>query len=81
MLHTEVYEKFKFYFPRQSSEVFEWFPNGLNSIRVRRAASELVFTYNNGYDWCLETVDSFINKMKGDKKMNVGLHDHINKNE
>lgn len=82
MLHTDVYEKFKEMFPDHSSYVDEWFPNGKNSVRVRiKSGSDFIFTYNNVFDWCYETTDSFINKlMKGGQKMNARLHDSIDKN-
>lgn len=82
MFHKEVYEKFKEKFPEKASYLKEWFPNGRNSVRVRfNSGSDFVFTYNSEDDWCYETVDSYIKKLKGGRTMNVGLHDNINKDE
>lgn len=42
-----------------------WFPNGRNSIRIRHHNKrEYVFTYINPGEWCFETIDSFMKKMK-----------------
>ena len=70
MSHNNVFEQFKFLLPQYIGYVDTWFPNGKNSIRVRRTHGyELVFTFNGIDDWCLETVDSFLNRMKGDNAM------------
>ena len=54
----------------QSQHVIQWFPNGHNSIRVRLTNNEdFIFTYNSDKDWCYETVDSYIIRMKGERKM------------
>lgn len=81
MLHKDIYERFKNYFPHFTNEMTDWFPNGLNSVRIRGKETDFVFTHNTNKDWCLETVDSFINKIAGGKKMNVGLYDNINENK
>lgn len=82
MTHVDIYEKFKEMFPEQSFFIDEWFPNGKNSIRVRmKDGSDFIFTYTNPFDWCYETVESFIKtKMKGGRTMNVGLHENSDKN-
>ncbi len=50
--------------------IADWFPNGKNSIRVRiDGGSDFVFTYNNWTDWCYETVESHIRKMRGGANM------------
>ena len=82
MKHVEIYEKYKEMFPELAIHIEDWFPNGKDSIRVRvKSGSDFVFTYHNWTDWCYETVDSFIRKLKGGHKMNVGLHDSSDKIE
>lgn len=70
MKHVEVYEKYKEMFPEHAVYVEDWFPNGKNSVRVRiKSGSDFIFTYNEWYDWCYETVESHIRKMRGDRSM------------
>ncbi len=70
MIHTEVYKKFITMFPEVSEHLETWFPNGKNSIRVRvKSGSDFVFTYNDWTDWCYETVESYIKKMRGGSAM------------
>ena len=46
-----------------SSDSITWFPNGKNSIRVRRRPFEdLIFTFHSDKSWSLETVDKFIDR-------------------
>lgn len=67
MVQKEVFHQLKRYFPEYYENTKEWFPNGKNSIRVRlHGGSDFVFTFRNYKDWCLETVDSHIRKMKGE---------------
>ena len=69
MLQTDVYEQFKVYFPEIAFFTETWFPNGQNSVRIRQTnGQDFVFTYNGKQDWCFETIDSYIKKMKGDKR-------------
>ena len=69
MLQTDVFEWFKLYFPQYVKHVETWFPNGQNSVRIRQTnGQDFVFTYNGKQDWCFETIDSYIKKMKGDKR-------------
>lgn len=66
MSHEKVYMYFKTYLPKISEVVKEWFPNGKNSIRVRTSnRTDFIFTFYNPDDWCFETLDSYIRKMKG----------------
>lgn len=66
MSHKEVLEHFKKYFPQYAENMEQWFPNGKNSVRVRKQhMPDVVFTYNNIQDWRFETVDSYINSMRG----------------
>jgi hypothetical protein len=82
MKHEDVYKQFSKQFPEIAIHVEDWFPNGKDSVRVRiKSGSDFVFTYHNFYDWCYETLESYIKKMKGGHKMNVGLHDSINEDE
>lgn len=67
MLHKEIFHLFKEYFSQYGKQTKEWFPNGKDSIRVRLfSGSDFVFTFHNDDDWCFETVDSHIRKMKGE---------------
>lgn len=82
MKHVEVYEKLKEMFPKYVLYSEDWFPNGKNSVRVRiKDGSDFIFTYRSFNDWCLETVDSYIRKMKGGRQMNVGLYENSNEDE
>lgn len=70
MAHNDVYKQFKTQFPEYEEHIEDWFPNGKNSIRVRiKNGSDFVFTYNHWTDWCFETVESYIRKMRGGAKM------------
>lgn len=65
MLHDKVYKRFKQYFPLASKTIIQWFPNGKNSIRIRRMdGQEFVFTYYEKHNYRLETVDSFIKRLQ-----------------
>lgn len=67
MNHINILRHFKEVFPYHL-RVKIWFPNGKNSIRVRdEQGKELVFTYESPKVWTIETIDSFIKKMKGEK--------------
>lgn len=82
MKQEEVYKNFQSQFPKYAEYAEEWFPNGKNSVRVRvKGGSDFVFTYNNWCDWCFETVESYIRKMRGGTRMNVGLHENSHENE
>lgn len=66
MLHKDVYGWFAVIFPQYTSKVETYFPCGKNCIRVRlRDHQEFVFTYESLTDWSLDTVDSFIRRLKG----------------
>lgn len=70
MSHKEVYKWFELYFPQYSKYIKEWFPNGKNSVRVRQInGQDFVFTFNAPNNWRFETVGSFINELKGVRKM------------
>lgn len=65
MLHDDVYKQFKQKFPQFSKQIIQWFPNGRNSIRVRRMdGQDFIFTYQGKQNYSLETVDSFIDRLK-----------------
>lgn len=65
MMHKEVYEWFKLYFPQYSEHVETMFPNGKNSIHVRQTnGQEFIFTYNSKKDWRFETMECFLKKDK-----------------
>lgn len=66
MKHDLIFYYFKMCMPHQAKLIVKWFPNGKNSIRVRFANNEdFIFTYNGEQNWCYETVDSYIVRMKG----------------
>lgn len=67
MKHDVIFHLFRTCMPDQSRRIVQWFPNGLNSIRVRLTnKEEFIFTYNSEKEWCYETVDSYIVRMKGE---------------
>lgn len=69
MTQKEVFEIFKQYFPQMKDQIHDWFPNGKHSVRVRLGNGQnIIFTFNGDKNWCLETAESFINHLKGDKK-------------
>lgn len=70
MLHKDIFEKFKDLFPQLAETVEEWFPNGRHSVRVRTQDNhEYAFTFHRQHSWSLETIDCFIERMKGGSKM------------
>lgn len=65
MLHKDVYVWFTVIFPQYVDKVKETFPCGKNTIRVKLLdQTELVFYYESLADWRLETVDSFIARIR-----------------
>lgn len=67
MSHLIVYDYFRKLFPQFIEHIGEWFPNGKNSVRIRLLDNrDLIFTYKGPKDWRLETVDSFIKRLKGE---------------
>ena len=67
MTHDIVFQHFRACLPRHASETIAWFPNGKNSIRVRyEDGRDFIFTFNNELDWCYETAEHFIKRLKGD---------------
>jgi hypothetical protein len=67
MKHDIILYYFKHHMRHEALKMTEWFPNGLNSIRVRLTNGEdFIFTYNGERNWCFETVDSYIVRMKGE---------------
>lgn len=68
MLQHEIYKLFCDRFPEYCRPDDIWFPNGKNSVRIRQSnGQELVFTYHSRKNWRLETVESFISRLKGEK--------------
>ena len=66
MKHDLILHNFKIHLKPYAKNIVEWFPNGQNSIRVRFTnKEEFIFTYNGEQNWCYETVDSYIVRMKG----------------
>ena len=70
MSHSEVYKWFELYFPQYAGDNVEtWFQNGKNSIHIRQKNhQEFIFTFNNEGNWRFETVESFMNGLRGGKK-------------
>lgn len=70
MIHSEVYNRFKALLPIYEKLVTDWFPNGYNSIRLRlKEKGEFIFTIGHDDNWCFETVDSWIRRLKGENTM------------
>lgn len=64
MTHKEVYEIFKILFPTQIDSIRDVFPNGANSIRIRKKDGEdFIFTYHSENDFSLQSLKSFINSL------------------
>lgn len=69
MRHSDILRQFELYFPNYAGDkIAVWFPNGKNSIRVRHInGEEFIFSYNGRKDWKLETANSYLENMKGEK--------------
>lgn len=69
MAHTEVFKKFKVYFPNYADQSEAWYPCGKNTVRIRlKNKAELIFMLKNDREWRLETINIFIkHTMKGEK--------------
>lgn len=74
MTHRQVYGLFRDIFPNNYNADTIYFPNGKNSIRLRGTVGlysdkmDYVFTYVDAKRWRLETVDFFIDRLKGESK-------------
>lgn len=74
MTHRQVYGLFCDIFPNNFDENTIYFPNGKNSVRIRGVIGlynirmDYVFTYIDKTRWRLETVDLFIDRLKGEKR-------------
>lgn len=66
MSHTNIVKVFRTMFPNMNYNNVIWFPNGKNSVRLRGlfnfdgTKTDFIFTYHSNLNWCLETVDSFL---------------------
>lgn len=73
MTHGEIYKKFLTVVPSNIGYLVNWYPSGTGAIRLRfhdvYSLRDYIFSYNSDDDWCFETIDSYIKKMKGDKMM------------
>ena len=66
MVHKDVMSVLKIKFEELYSQITAWFPSGKDCVRIRIAnGQEIIFTYHSEKDWCLESVNSYISKMKG----------------
>lgn len=69
MTHKNLVKVFQVKFSDLYSQIIEWFPNGNGSIRVRtKNKQEFIFSYYGEKDWRLETVNSYILNLKGEKR-------------
>ena len=61
MLHEDIFKEYLKIFRFKPDTVIDWFPNGLNSIRLEyKNGDRFIFTYNDRLDWKLETENSFL---------------------
>lgn len=70
MSHSDVHKWFELYFPDYAGDkVDTWFQNGKNSIRIRlKNRQEFVFTMHGKNNWKFETLESFMDGLRGGKK-------------
>ena len=69
MLHEDIFKELVNMFGFDPDNVYEWFPNGLNSIRLEyKNGDRFIFTYNDRLDWKLETEDSFLRTLEESRK-------------
>ena len=65
MTHNAIFEAFKATLPKFADATVQWYPNGKNSIRaVVINRKQYVFTFMSDKDWCFETLDSHLKRMK-----------------
>ena len=66
MKPVDIFEKFVEIMPDSwVQDVWCWFPNGKNSIRLRsHTKKDFIFTYHNKNTWRFETVESFLESIK-----------------
>lgn len=73
MTHRQLYSLFRDIFSNCTNADTLYFPNGRNSIRIRGVVGlhndriDYVFTYYSNSRWRLETVDCYLDRMKGEK--------------
>lgn len=67
MTHGDIFKYFELYFPDYAKDKVDvWFQNGKNSIRIRQKnRQEFIFTYNGKDNWKFETIDSFMDGLRG----------------
>lgn len=66
MIHSKVYAIYEKLMPFYAEQTKEYFPCGLNTIRVRlQDRREFIFMYDKDNSWSFETLDRHIKKMKG----------------
>ena len=65
MTHQCIYDNFERLLPKFAEAADTWFPNGMNSIRVRiPGRGNYVFTFNCEEDWSFETAYSHIKRIE-----------------
>jgi hypothetical protein len=67
MTHDNVYKQFKKLLPDYAKRTTVWFPNGLNSIRVRQMDDkDFIFsTEEKLQEFRFETKECFLERIKG----------------
>lgn len=66
MDHETVFVIFENLFPELCKGITEWFPNGLNSVRIRSSIlkEDMIFTWYGDERWILESVEHYLLKLK-----------------
>lgn len=66
MLHNELFDIFKLITHIPKEQIEAWYPNGLDSIRVKLVSGKtVVLTYKSHNYWKIETLDSFLDSWGG----------------
>lgn len=67
MSPMNLYQAFKSMSTFEKIDVQAWFPNNRDSIRLREKGKtdELIFTFKDKGEWCLETKEHYISRVKG----------------
>lgn len=69
MIHKHIFKKFEEYFPAYANDSEAWFPAGKNTIRIRlKNKREFIFQYDGPNDMRFETMEFFVERMKGENK-------------
>lgn len=69
MVGSDVLKKFVELTGTKEHDIWEWFPNGKDSVRLRmhrrfgRKHIDLIFTYRSDREWTIETVDVYLRRV------------------